>query len=234
MLYIGIDLAWNRNNKSFVVILKKQNNNLNIISTKYLSFEDIIPHILSLTKNQKTIIALDAPIVIKNDTGNRQLEIDFLKDFSKYKLGIYPVNKSLFLKMYKSTAGVDLYEKLKKFSYKLGISTNKNIIEIYTHASIMTLYNNMKVLPYKYKKGRNKEFLIEQLNIYTSFLKQDINNINENIFEKRTLKTIKKYEDYLDSILCAYSSYLAYNYPKECTIYGNNDIGLLYVPKIRQ
>jgi len=233
MLFIGIDLAWSKNNKSFVVILQEKNTKLKIISCDYLLFDNIIPFILKHSQNFNTIIAIDAPIIINNDFGNRQTEIDFLKSFSQYKLGAYPVNKNLFLKLYGSISGVDLYNNLKKIDYKIGLNNPKSIIEVYPHASIMTLYNNMKVLPYKYKKGRNKEFLINQLNIYTSYLKQDISNIDENLFQTSTLKTIKKYEDYLDSIMCAYSAYYAKTYTSECDLFGDTNIGLLVVPKQR-
>ena len=229
MFYIGIDLAWSKKNPSYIIIAQYINNTLTITHNKYLLFEEITQYIDNITTNQKTIIAIDAPIIINNELGNRQTEIDFLKDFSKYKLGAYPVNKTLFMKIYKSMAGVDLYNQLKTYNYKIGLYSNKNIIEVYPHATIMTLYNNMKVLPYKYKKGRSKEFIKEQLLIYSNFLKKDIYKIEINLLDNKTFKSLKNYEDYLDSINCTISAYYAVEHNNNL-VYGNINIGLLLVP----
>jgi predicted RNase H-like nuclease len=217
--FIGIDLAWKRKNRSFIIAIKGMNATPTVIDTTYADFDEIDPYIKQYDPTS-TLIGIDAPLIVNNESGNRQTEIDFLKDYAKYGLGVYPVNRQLLLKTYGVLTGVELFTKMPSYSF----------IEVYPHATILNLFHNQKVLPYKYKKGRNKAFYIEQLEIYTDYLSGVIDNINLKLFDTSTLKTLKHYEDYLDSITCAYTVYYCEKYPELCQKFGSKYNGLLYVP----
>ncbi|MAC84823.1 MAG: hypothetical protein CL624_11890, partial [Arcobacter sp.] len=92
MLYIGIDLAWSENNYSGVTLLDDNK----IIYTGVVS--NLNEVITFIKKYPDAILGVDAPLVVNNKTGNRSIEIEFLKDYSSKKLGVYPVNRNLMLK----------------------------------------------------------------------------------------------------------------------------------------
>jgi len=215
--FIGIDLAWKRTNRSFVVVLDQQST---IIYQKELAFDEIKPFLTSHIDPKEAIIGVDAPLVVTNSSGNRSTEVAFLKEYAKYKLGAYPVNRQLLARTYGGIIGEELREALKDYQ----------MVEVYPHATILNLFNSGKVLPYKYKKGRNKAFYIDQLEIYSQFLDCVVRGVDGELFNSSTIKSLKVYEDYLDSITCAYTLYYCYQYPNRCKIYGSKQEGALIVP----
>jgi len=215
--FVGIDLAWKRTNPSFVVVLDQD---ARIMYQKKLEFDKILPFLQTQIEPKEAIIGVDAPLIVNNETGNRRTEIEFLKSYSKYRLGAYPVNRQLLLRTYGGIIGEELCSLLNEYK----------MVEVYPHATILNLFNDRKVLPYKYKKGRNKAFYIEQLKIYGAFLDTVVGNIDHSLLDTSTIKTLKVYEDYLDSITCAYTLYYYHRYPTKYEIFGSTEEGLLIVP----
>ncbi|KIM09643.1 MAG: hypothetical protein KU38_08880 [Sulfurovum sp. FS08-3] len=216
--FVGIDLGWKLDNRSFTVIL---DNHAGIIHQEYLALMEIKPFLDSTIDAQKAIISIDAPLIVHNETGNRMAEVEFLREYGRYKLGVYPINRNLLLKSYGAIVGEEISRSM----------PNYKLVEVYPHATILNLFNNGKVLPYKYKKGRNKAFYIEQLQIYSQFLHRVVERINESLWDSSTLKTLKYYEDYLDSIACAYTLYHAKHFGYKS--FGNENEGLLIVPTLQ-
>lgn len=213
--FIGIDLAWKRLNSSFVVVLDRD---ATIIHQQLLTFDEILPFLQEHIDPSEAIIGVDAPLVVTNESGNRSTEVAFLKDYAKYKLGAYPVNRQLMIRTYGGIIGEEL----------LSILDGYEMVEVYPHATILNLFNGGKVLPYKYKKGRNKAFYLEQLGIYSEYLEGVVSGLNRKLFDSSTIKSLKVYEDYLDSITCAYTLYHASLHQYQS--YGSKEEGLLIVP----
>lgn len=204
MIYIGVDLAWSKRNKSGIAILEDEK----------ILFCDTVLGVdeLACIINQypDAIVGIDAPLKIENETGNRDIEKQFLKDFAKYKLGVYPVNRKLLSK-YGPIVSEQLLEKIPQ---ELG----KNLFEVYPHATILQLFHN-KVLPYKRKQGRDTKFIQEQLNILQNYLDEVLTgHFKEDIF---TLKgqSLKNHEDKLDALVCAYTVNHCHN--NTCLTYEN-------------
>lgn len=92
-LYIGIDLAWGEKNPSGFCVASPSNNKLKILDAKLLyTIDEIIDEILKY-KDHKLYIGIDAPLVVPNESGNREIEKQFNKDFAKYKISMLPANK---------------------------------------------------------------------------------------------------------------------------------------------
>ena len=86
MFYLGIDLAWSKNNFSALTLIDDNR----FVETVYLQTDkDILAYI---EKIKPDFIGVDAALEVKNETGNRIIENQILKDFAKYKLGVYPIN----------------------------------------------------------------------------------------------------------------------------------------------
>lgn len=204
MKYIGIDLAWSQKNNSGIALLEENK----------LLFCDVMKGIENISEfvNQypDSIVGVDAPLCVDNETGNRTIEKEFLKDFARYKLGVYPVNKQLLGKS-GSIAGVELTTKIYQ---KLG----STLFEVYPHATILQLFHG-KVLPYKRKKGRDTNFIKKQLNLLQNYLLEVIDGDFAVDISKLKGCKLKEHEDKLDAIVCAYTVY--YCHTNECQTYGN-------------
>jgi predicted RNase H-like nuclease len=193
--YLGIDFAWSKNNFSALTILEDNK----FIETVYLqSDEEILEYI---QKNTPDMIGVDAALEVKNETGNRIIENQILKEYAKYKLGVYPINKNIMDKLYGGNRAEELFAKLD--NYKL----RENLFEVYTHATILRCFTKDRVLSYKRKKGRTTPFIKEQLEILQNYLDEVVEGIEPYNISEFKSKDLKEIEDKLDSIVCAYSLY---------------------------
>ena len=208
-IYIGIDLAWGEKNLSGFCALHVEKNRLKILEVKLLkSIEDILLEIQKY-KDSKVFIGVDAPLVVPNETGNREIEKKFNKDFAKYKISMLPANRKILTKYSPNIRSEELFSKLTKLGFKRDYNSDKVIFEVYTHSTIAMCFNNHQILPYKRKKGRDTEFIKEQLGIYKKYLQKVIKNheiFKQDISTCRGQK-LKDYEDKLDAITCAYCMY---------------------------
>ena len=197
-LYIGVDLAWSPINVSGISILEN-----NTIVESFV-IEGIDKVIDVIKKYPNAIVGVDAPLVVENENGNRKVEIEFLKDYSSKKLGVYPVNRKLLTKYHEVIPG-------EKLNASISQTLGKDLFEVYPHATIMNCFHG-RVLPYKRKKGRDTAFIKTQIKILENYLSEKLNGeFKEDLENLRGLK-LKHYEDKLDSLVCAYTLYHCKNY----------------------
>jgi len=213
MLYLGIDLAWSENNFSALSLIDSNK----LIKTKYLKSNNDILNFIEEFKPDK--IGVDAPMEVLNESGNRDIENRFLKDFAKYKLGVYPVNISIMDRLYGGCRACELFSKIDSYILR------ENLFEVYPHATILKAFTKDKVLPYKRKKGRDTAFIKTQLNILQEYISKVIKQFKKYNIDEAKTKELKEIEDKLDSIICAYTLFL-------CDKNGYNSYdNLLLVPK---
>lgn len=213
MKFIGVDLAWGIYNPSGITLLQDDE------VIKAFTVSNLFEVIEYVNKHPDAIVGVDAPLKVENETGNRHIEIEFLKDYSSKKLGVYPVNKKLMTKNQVLIAGVELS---KNISQTLG----QNLFEVYPHVTIMNCFHN-SVLPYKIKPGRNTAFIKEQLQILENYLCKELKGEFRQDISSLKGKSLKAYEDILDSIVCAYT--LKYCQTNDYKLYG----GIFKVPTSR-
>lgn len=140
MKYLGIDFAWSKNNFSALALLEDDK----FIECVYLkSDEDILEYI---HQTKPDIIGVDAALEVKNESGNRIIENQILKDFAKYKLGVYPINKNIMDKLYGGNRAEELFARLEDYPLR------EKLFEVYTHATIIRCFTKDRVLPYKRKR----------------------------------------------------------------------------------
>jgi predicted RNase H-like nuclease len=195
-------------------------------------FEDLILIIEEYSKDYDVFVGVDAPLFVDNETGNRDIEKAFLKDFSTYKIGMLPVNRTLLLRQFGFIKGEELYLKLKASGFTFGCAHQKNIVEVYPHSTIAVLFNNNAILPYKRKNGRNVDDVRKALIIYQGYLKSVINE--HSIFDVNILmlkgKGLKEYEDKLDAIVSAYTLYYYQINPQKCKVYKGESGAIFITP----
>lgn len=188
-------------------------NKLKILDVKLLKSIDEIVKEIQKYSEYKLHIGVDAPLVIPNETGNREIEKKFNKDFARYKISMLPANRKLLTKYSPNIRSEELFLKLSKLGFKRDFKADKVIFEVYTHSTIAMCFNNHKILPYKRKKGRDIEFIKAQLNIYKKYLQKVVKThkiFKEDISTCRGQK-LKDYEDKLDAITCSYCMYYCKN-----------------------
>lgn len=208
--FCGIDPSWTGKNPTALAIIDK---NFKLIESFYGDqLEDMIK-ILKTYEN--VLIGVDAPLIVKNESGHRKNEKEFLRYFSKFRLSLYPVNKKRYPFFFPEL----IYQRLNQwgFSFEAG-----NIFEVYPHATIMVLFSGMRVFQYK-RIGKLKK--IERL----SWLEERIKSFVKMSEYHIPRGNVKAYEDFLDSVICAITVRLALEKPY--MIFGDEKDGILLTLK---
>ena len=220
--FIGIDLAWSPANPSGIVVLDEY---ARLIEYRYTGNPDAIFELTA--RYPDAVIGVDAPLIITNAAGHRPNERAFLKTFARYGLGLHAANTTLFAKRFPRYTGFDLYKRLKTagFDFK-----NGNLFEVYPHATVLALFNNGRVLRYKASVPRTDR--ITALKRLQTALFEAVTVPNEYHAAIETLKgkRLKAEEDFLDSLVCAYT--LWHCAKNSCYRFGDGDNnGLLITPR---
>lgn len=210
-IYIGVDLAWGEKNLSGFCVLGAvaNTNSLQLLDLKLLQSIDAIVGEIQKYKQHKVYVGIDAPLLVPNETANREIEKNFNKDFAKYKISMLPANRKILSKYSPKIRSEELYKQLTNLGYKREYTNDKVVFEVYPHATIAMLFNKHQILPYKRKKGRSTEFIKEQLQIYQKYVSKVIvphPALKEDIKSYKGQK-LKDYEDMLDSVTSAYTVY---------------------------
>jgi len=218
--YIGIDLAWAEGNPSGVAVLDAE---ARLVEYRYT---DSLETILALVRRYSNgVVGVDAPLIIPNATGHRPHEREFLKNFARYGLGVHAVNTQLFEKRFARYAGFALYEGLKAEGVDFA---RGNLFEVYPHATILALFNEGKVL--RYKASAPKEARLAAMGKLQTALFERLTIPNRFKTALPTLrgKALKAEEDFLDSLVCAYT--LQYGAKRRCRRFGDAKSGILLTP----
>ena len=244
IFFVGIDLAWSVKNNSGVCILVHEKNKCKLIHAGVaLSDEEIIEIIKKNVGSNPALIAIDAPLIVPNESGRRKAEDLTSQLFIKYHASPYPTNRKNMTKWSEDIRGETLSKRLEKEKFKqdpyikLHEYTRK-FFEVYPHPAIVSMFNLDKIIEYKWKPKRSRQYVLKEFDRYRMHIKKFCkkNNIElpKKIIDKDlsslSKKDMKAYEDMMDGIFCSLISYYAWSYPDECAVLGNMTTGYILTP----
>ena len=245
MLFVGIDLAWSPRNNTSVAIL--EGNNKKAILTKYANLdsdEDIMNFVKENVQDKDAIIAIDAPLIVPNEKGRRLAEDIVGKLFRKFNAGAHPANRERLSQWSGSIRGEEISRLLEKEGFEHNpyikkYEKSRAFYEVYPHPSMVVLFNLDSIIKYKAKPKRDYPYRWKEFKKYQKYmaslekanpsvaLPKEI--INQKV-EKLKGSSLKKYEDSLDAIFCAYISYYHWTNPEKCEVLGNMKEGYILTP----
>ena len=203
----GIDLAWHGVKPSGLALGRLHNDTLHVdyLTSEVFSNDEFCRKV----KEYSAIgVAIDAPLVIKNQTGMRECERQIGKLYGAKGASCHTANLTLF----PNATSVLLSQQLEAMNYT-HIVGNKWQIEVYPHPAIIDLFN----MDYRlaYKKGTVDERRAGQLLLASHlvaignrlpFSLQFCNagSVALTIAEINTLRgaQLKQNEDKLDALVC--------------------------------
>jgi predicted RNase H-like nuclease len=151
--FIGIDLAWQseRNHTGAVALTgNRERAELVAVSDSIRSIDEVRAF-LNDHDTDEMIIAIDAPLIIENPTGQRPCETAMGRAYGRREASCHTSNRRL----YPSAASVELAKELIAANYihapTAGTDADKILLEVYPHAGLVALFDLAKSL--KYKKG---------------------------------------------------------------------------------
>jgi len=149
---IGIDLAWGEQNGSGCVELVRRDGELELVRLDLLrSMDEIIEWIEP--ERGDWVVAIDAPLVVRNETGMRAADRQASRRYGQFQAGAYPANRKLLgadhrggqlLRLLES-GGATLVEQAGD------AGDGRLVFETYPHVVMIELFGLERTI--KYKKG---------------------------------------------------------------------------------
>ena len=241
MHFVGLDLAWGEKRPTGVAVLDDGGKLVHISAqTDDASIRKAVEKFVE----GPCVVGIDAPLIVENETGNRPAEAALNKDFRAFQSGTHPANKGK-PEFANGTRGGRLADALdldlNPFSER-----SRRALEVFPHAASIALFRLGRTLKYKDKKGRDIKLLRSELLRLMDLIEglkhaepslrvarsedwQRLRNSVENATRKSELR---RAEDPVDAVLCAYVAWYAHHRPDDVTVYGDADTGYIVTPTL--
>jgi predicted RNase H-like nuclease/ppGpp synthetase/RelA/SpoT-type nucleotidyltranferase len=241
MHYVGIDLAWGEKKPTGVAVLDAGGRLVHVSAR--LSDDDILEAVTSFT-GERCLVAIDAPLVVTNPTGNRPAEAALNRDFARFDAGAHPSNTGK-----PEFAGTPRGARLAR---RLGLDINpssgraRRAIEVYPHPATVVLFRLGRTLKYKNKPGRSLETLRAELLTLVGHLEALADaepplvldphpawrQLVGTVREATRKSELRAAEDQVDAVVCAYVARYAEAHPSRTTTYGDLATGYIVTPSL--
>jgi predicted RNase H-like nuclease/ppGpp synthetase/RelA/SpoT-type nucleotidyltranferase len=239
--YVGLDLAWGENRPTGVAVLDGSGELLHV-STH--DGDAAITAALAPYVEGECLVAIDAPLIVTNSDGNRPAEAALNKVFARFDAGAHPANTGK-----KEFAGTPRGARL---AAALGLDIDpssrarRRAIEVYPHPATVALFGLGRTLKYKNKPGRTLERLRSELLVLMDHLEGlDVAAVPLRVRDNRAWLSLRalveaaerksdlrKVEDQVDAVVCAYVGLFSERRPDLTTVYGDGETGYIVTPTL--
>lgn len=232
MYFVGIDLAWGERSPTGVAVADSDGSLVHLAAAT--TDADIVAQLMPYTAEQ-CLLAIDAPLVVTNPSGNRPCEAALNRDFRAFEAGCHPSNTG-HPWFASGSRGARLAEAL-----------GAPAVEVYPHAATVALFGLPKTLKYKQKPGRDvaqlRGELLRLIGLVETLIRADPSlNVGQhagwvalrdavgrrparpNCAGRRTRSTRS----------CAYVALFATRRPADVTSYGDDATGRIVTPALRR
>lgn len=238
--FIGIDLAWQSNahpSGAAVLCGDREGAELLAVTGSLHSLRSVTDFIVG-HESYETVVAIDAPLIIENDSGQRHCETLVSRAYGSRHASCHTSNRSRF----PDAASVRLAGTLMSRGYRHAttIVSRRTLMEVYPHPALIELFALPSILKYKKGSVSARAQGLEQLQRLLATLEL----AEPRLLTSPPLSTLlatpptslrgsarKALEDSLDALVCAY---IAYHYwywdGKRTAILGDSSEGYIAIP----
>ena len=165
MHFVGVDLAWGERKPTGIAVLDDGGHLVHLAAA---GPDEAVEAALAPYVGGDCLVAIDAPLVVTNATGNRPCEAALNRDFARFDAGTHPSNtgKPEFSAV---PRGARLAERL-GLDIDPDSAAERRAIEVYPHPATVALFRLGRTLKYKNKPGRSLEDLRAELRALTRHL----------------------------------------------------------------
>ncbi|KQS56981.1 GTP pyrophosphokinase [Geodermatophilus sp. Leaf369] len=236
MQHIGIDLAWGFKSPTGLAVLDDDGR---LVHVSAVRTDEQIEAALAPFVAGPCIVAIDAPLLVTNATGNRDAEKELNADFAKFQAGAHPTNQG-------KPEFTDGDTRGGRLARRLGLDLNprsgreRRGIEVYPHAATVSLFRLGKTLKYKNKPGREFPQLQAELLVLMDHLAAVSElqlgslfaDLRDQVVAATKKSQLRVVEDQVDAVVCAYVGWIAVRRPDDVTTYGDATSGAIVTPTL--
>lgn len=231
--YLGIDLAWGPNGATGVAVIDAEARLLHVSTRRS---DEEIDEALAPYVGDSCLVAIDAPLIVRNATGSRPAEKALSKDFRRFEAGTHPSN----LGKPEFADGGRAWHLAKRHGLDVNPRSGRarRAIEVYPHPATIVLFGLGRTLKYKHKQGRDLELLRSELlelmrHVESVVTTEETWAALRRQVEQATRKSeLRVVEDQVDAVACAYVGLFADRWPERTTTYGDLDTGYIVTPAL--
>lgn len=243
MRCIGVDLAWSPRNTSGVFALQVEDIEAREVRWHHALADDdeILAFIAEAAGQGPALVAIDAPIRVPNQRGARPCDREITRVFGRFQAGAHPASRRT-LERYGGLRAERLAERI---VWELGFAhdphiphqaATRQLVEVYPHPGMVALFGLELTLKYKRGPVDQRRAELEHLQRHLLALADAMpilrvgNGWCRDIAGLRG-RRLKRYEDLLDSLFCAYTAaYCWYHGSLYYEVFGTVADGHILVP----
>jgi predicted RNase H-like nuclease len=237
MHFVGLDLAWGEKNNTGIAVVDSDGRLLHVGAGHD---DESIEATVEPYVSDDCLVAIDAPLIVRNPAGARPCETALNRDFHAFEAGAHPANTEN--PAFNSPRGARIANALTLDMNPASPSTRR-AIEVYPHPATIALFGLEKTL--KYKKGTFETRQHELLQLMTLIEGLDKASprlrVNHNVSWVELRKRVEaatrpvqldRDEDPVDAVVCAYVALFWYHRPEDVTVYGDFATGYIVTPTL--
>lgn len=242
MYFVGVDLAWGERSPTGLAAVDDAGVLRHVDVA--ISDEDVLAQLAPYVGGD-CVVAIDAPLVVTNQSGNRPCEAALNRDFRRFDAGAHPANTGLAW-FADGGRGARLCSAL-DLDLDPRSTSARRAMEVYPHAASVVLFGLTRTLKYKQKQGRDvpqirSELLrligfVEDLTTATPSLDLTAcpqwNALGAAVSAATRKSELRRAEDPIDAVLCAYIARYAVTRPEDVTVYGETATGCIITPALK-
>jgi predicted RNase H-like nuclease/ppGpp synthetase/RelA/SpoT-type nucleotidyltranferase len=241
MHFVGLDLAWGERKPTGVAVVDDEGTLVHV--SAQTDDASILAAIEPFVADD-CVVGIDAPLIVTNPTGNRPCEAALNRDFRGFEAGAHPSNtgKSEFAN---GTRGARLAVAL-DLDLDPRSPRQRRALEVYPHAAAVALFRLGKTLKFKDKRGRKFEKMQSELLRLMTLIEglqdadvplrvahhEDWQRLRRSVETATRKSELRRAEDPVDSVLCAYVALFSVRRPDDVTVYGDVDTGYILTPTL--
>lgn len=237
MHFVGLDLAWGERSQTGIAAIDADGRLLHVGAA---SDDDSIAAAIAPFTGGDCLVAIDAPLIVRNETGARTCEKELNRDFQPFEAGARPSFRGR--PEFNPPRGEALAARL-GLDLDPASPGHRRAVEVFPHPASVVLFRLKKTL--KYKKGTFEDRKAELLKLMTHVEQLDNESpqlrVNRNpawIELRRRVEAatrpvhLDRDEDPVDAVICAYVALFWYHRPEDVTIYGQYPDGYIVTPTL--
>ncbi|OBB69751.1 DUF429 domain-containing protein [Mycobacterium sp. 852014-50255_SCH5639931] len=241
MYFAGVDLAWAGRNPTGVAVVDAGGC---LVHIDAVGDDAAVLAALSPYVQKQCLVGFDAPLVVTNPTGQRPAETALNRDFRKFEAGAHPAN----------TAKPEFADgpRAARLARAMGLDmdplspASRRAIEVYPHPATVVLFRLERTLKYKAKPGRGVDQLKSELLLLMDGIEklahaavplqvagsEEWARLRKRVTTAERKSELRRAEDPVDAVVCAYVALYAQRSPADVTIYGDFATGYIVTPSL--
>ncbi|QNE22610.1 DUF429 domain-containing protein [Kribbella qitaiheensis] len=237
--FVGVDLAWGQRGSTGLAVID-DSGVLRDVATRQTD-EEIVSWLRPWTDGP-CLVAFDAPLIVVNPSGKRLCERLIGQYFGRYGAHCHSANTA----NPSFTDGSRALRIAELLGLEVDLTNNpvRRAAEVYPHPALVALFDLPKILQYKAKAGRDFNHLHSEMLRLVGYLESladaspplhldtstEWQLIRKNLDAATRKVDLKRLEDAIDGVVCAYISWYATTHPTRTRTFGNPITGTILTP----